>query len=661
MTCVLLFVLGHASPAFSQQTGESESVLVGRITHITGKLLRYVPEERDWIVAVRDAPFGLNDAVYSDHAGKAEFVMPNATLMRVGGDTQIQVMALRNDVTETDVALGTARFYNKGADALIKTTTPFGYVLAKGGTLFDLYVGDQSCEVIALKGVVTFVPESDQARYDAAAGSSSLISDGKRVTSGEAKVDADWDDWNGERDSVWSNKAKLKGESVRHIPPPLYGDAYDLDVNGRWERVYYEGSYHNLWRPVYVHPGWRPYTVGRWTTYYGDQCWVPAEPFGYVTHHYGSWVYINPFWYWAPPFVGAGISVGPSLSISFGWYPGRVGWFGAGASIGWFPLAPWEPYYTRYYWGPRVVVVNTVNINSIHMKIDNYRYADYAVSVPRNSFYREKSYHHSKVIKNVDRTIIVKNQYITSPVVNEKIFKNFDAHPEKFTMTNAVAYKRPHREAQERIDGNREITGKTQALNAAALERKATRFKAGKAARDEAMVLPRPSLTSRLVDPGDINKPRSEVRFQQRELKVKPKSVQESAVVRPQIPDRMRETGKPVIQPVSPRKKVQPKEIRERPAAPAREVQRPAPAAPSKPGDVRGRDKEHDADVQPGQRELMRTPENHDVREKSERTLQELQERTPDQPGEERGRVVRPGRGVKPGDPDSKGPDPLLQ
>ena len=26
-------------------------------------------------------------------------------------------------------------------------------------------------------------------------------------------------------------------------------------------------------------PGWRPYTSGRWSVYYGDNCWIPDEPF----------------------------------------------------------------------------------------------------------------------------------------------------------------------------------------------------------------------------------------------------------------------------------------------------------------------------------------------------------------------------------------------
>ncbi len=120
--------------------------------------------------------------------------------------------------------------------------------------------------------------------------------------------------------------------------------------------VYYEGRYRPFWRPT-VAAGWAPFTAGRWSAYYGDQCWIPYEPFGYVTHHNGNWVYAGNFWYWAPPVVSVQVGIGPMLGLGFGWYPGRVGWIHSGVNIGWIPLAPFEPYYCHRRWGPRTVVV----------------------------------------------------------------------------------------------------------------------------------------------------------------------------------------------------------------------------------------------------------------------------------------------------------------
>ena len=96
-----------------------------------------------------------------------------------GATPRYSYLALREDAAEIDVASGTARFYNRSQKALIKATTPFGYVLARPGTAFDLYVGDESAEVISLDGAVDFVLGEGESRYVVEAGGVSIISDGK--------------------------------------------------------------------------------------------------------------------------------------------------------------------------------------------------------------------------------------------------------------------------------------------------------------------------------------------------------------------------------------------------------------------------------------------------------------------------------------------------
>ena len=191
------------APAVCVQAGNSEGpALVGRITFIDGQLLRYVYDEQDWVATVKDAPFGIEEAVYSSDTGKAEFKLPNGVWVRTGSDTQIQLIVLRDDLTEIDVASGTTRFYNKSQKALIKATTPFGYVLARPGAAFDLYVGDDSAELISLDGAIDFVLGDGQARYTVQAGGASIVSDGKVAVEGDGQVDAAWDEWNLKREEL---------------------------------------------------------------------------------------------------------------------------------------------------------------------------------------------------------------------------------------------------------------------------------------------------------------------------------------------------------------------------------------------------------------------------------------------------------------------------
>ncbi len=488
-----------------------EGLLVGRISHVEGQLLRFVPAEKDWVATVRDAPFGMDDALYSDQDAKAEFIMPNRTWVRIGGSTQIQLIALKADVTEVDVASGVARFYNKSPDALIKATTPFGYVVGQPESTFDLYVGDQSAEVIALGGKVDFIHAGDEVRYEVVHGSSSLIADDTQVGTGEATVDESWDDWNEERDNLWSRRLSVKGDSVRYLPSYLHDEAYVMEENGRWEMVSYEGKKRRLWRPTRVDSGWAPFTAGRWTEYYGDNTWIPDEPFGYATHHYGNWVYVNNAWYWGPP---QAVGVGP------GWYPGRVAWIGSGADVGWVPLAPRERYYSHYAWGPAATVIGTAAV--VGLTIGSLAYLNHAVVVPQHRFYGVNNYNRVRVT-NIDRTTII-NNYQAAPVVNNAIFKNHSTDRNRFNFTDVKVADKPHNTVLKRIERNQGIARQEGArVNARTLRENMTRTRLAPLPTQSAVAPPK--VTNRIVPVSQVDKPPSEVERQPRALKEKSKRV----------------------------------------------------------------------------------------------------------------------------------------
>ncbi len=563
------------------RSGDSgEGVLVGRIAHIEGQLLRYVPEEKDWVATVKDAPFGLEDSLYSEAKARAELIMPNGARTRIGGNTQIQLITLRMDVTEIDVASGVARLYNRSTSGVIKTTSPFGYVVAPAGTIFDLYVGDQSLEIICLKGKVDFILNRDQSRYEVIAGSASVVSDGQQVTSGQGNVDADWDDWNAERDRFWLQRTEVKGDSMQYLPPALYDESYSLDENGRWERVYYEGGYRTFWRPITVSAGWAPFTVGRWTVYYGDNCWVPYEPFGYVTHHYGNWVFVDSSncWYWAPPVVSVGVNVGPFLAIPFGWYPGRVGWIHSRSHIGWIPLAPFEPYYCHRSWGPRTMIFNNSNINSIN--INRYQYINRAVVINQNNFYNVNNYQNVR-IANINRNTII-NNYRAAPVINNTVIHNYEHIRQRHDFTNIRVEQKPHDIVLDRIRHNEQFAQQTRDRNANVIQRDVAAIQHAKPVPDIKIEAPR--VTDRLVRGSEAGRPQTELQLQQRELKGRSKPPSEMVTGQGQPfegqPGRLR----PEVQPGEPdRDRMLTDEgAKARPLKPGTEMQTPG-AGPSSP------------------------------------------------------------------------------
>ena len=439
------------TPTANQE--EERPVLVGRISHIEGQLLRYVPDEEDWVETVRDTPFGINDTLYSNKDTRAEIIIPNNTWMRIDSDTQIQLITIKDDVTEIDVISGVVRFYNKGSDALIKAVTPLGYVMGPPGTGFDLIVDHDYMEVVASKGTVYFDHNTAGEQFEAIAGSSSIIANRWQVTVGDAVADPNWDEWNRDRDALWAKRIRTGGESVRYLPPGLYHHAYVLESHGRWQRVYYDGAYYYFWRPVHLTVGWAPFTVGRWTAWYGEHTWIPYEPFGYVTHHYGCWVLVNGFWYWAPPVARIRVHLGPPLlDIGFAWYPGRVAWIHSGVHIGWVPLAPYEPYYCHRRWGRRTIVVRDVNITNVY-NITRYRYFKHAILIHRKNLYKVNNYRNVRIRNIKNRTIVKKNRVI--PVVNETVIRDYRKTRKKYNFANNNVKQKPHGTVIKRIQQNR--------------------------------------------------------------------------------------------------------------------------------------------------------------------------------------------------------------
>ena len=490
-------------------------VMVGRVYYIEGSLLRYVPEENDWVAAVRDTPFSSGDTLYTGTQGQAELIVPNGTWIRIGDNTQVQFMGLDSDVSEVDMGSGLARFYNKDSDLVIKATSPFGYVLVYPGGVFDFYVGENSAEVVALKGTITFVHAATNARYEISPGNPSILADQSQVSSGDAGVDPSWDGWNRTRESFWASKVRTTGRSVQYLPAALRNDAYVFEENGRWEQVNYDGGNRWFWRPTRVAAGWAPFTNGRWTDWYGDQTWVPSEPFGYTTHHYGNWIYARNNWYWAPPV--ATVTVGlPLLNIGFFWNPGRVSWIHSGANVGWVPLAPRETYYSHNRWGgPHVVNVTNVNITQINVHPRNYAYARHAVVVPQRDFYTVNNYKTVRV-QNINNTTII-NNYQAAPVVDNKVINNYSTNKQKYNFTDTPVKEKPHKTVTERIETNQKVIKQGKIEKASVMEQQVKGIKEGKINREAK--IQQPKVTNYIVPANEINRPKSEMKLQQKEIK----------------------------------------------------------------------------------------------------------------------------------------------
>jgi len=425
--CTGLLVIMTSISADAQSLVEdsaAEQILVGWISHTEGEVLRHEPEEGVWIPVVQDFPFTLNDTLHAGEGARAEIIIPNNTWIRIGDVTRIQVIDLREDLTDVEIDSGMARFYNKGTYSAIRLRTPFGDVEAPPETRFDVYANIDSVEVICLRGGVYFTHGKTAQRVEVIEDSSSLVANNRGIRAGTGYEDPVWRAWNRDRDALWADKTKPGMKSLDNLPPALQDHAYDLEENGVWERVYYEGGTRYLWRPIYIGSTWAPFTVGRWTIRYGENTWFPLEPFGYVTHHYGNWIFTRGRWYWAPPSARIHGYVSASFfHIAFAWYPARVAWIHYGVDIGWIPLGPRERYYCHHRWGPRVVVIRNKRMNKGSAGVTRYRNYRHAVVVHQEDLYAAGNYRHHRTLTG--NSARVASRYRVSPVLDRKIMERY--------------------------------------------------------------------------------------------------------------------------------------------------------------------------------------------------------------------------------------------
>ncbi|HUJ69001.1 MAG TPA: hypothetical protein VLW86_05735, partial [Syntrophorhabdales bacterium] len=85
---LMIFSAVAAGLALPSLAAEGQPMVVGRVTLVEGNLLRYVPEESDWIGTIGDVPFAAGDTFYSGDQGRAELMAPNGSQARLGTATE---------------------------------------------------------------------------------------------------------------------------------------------------------------------------------------------------------------------------------------------------------------------------------------------------------------------------------------------------------------------------------------------------------------------------------------------------------------------------------------------------------------------------------------------------------------------------------------------
>ena len=345
------------------------------IRFVDGDVMFRTPDDAEWLYASINTPVDEGDSVWCPDGSRVEIQLPDGTMIRLDGGSQLDLLANTDGFTHLHLASGRLYLMTSqisGIDSL-QIDAADTTVLPAARTRLGIDMLPDSHEDVAIFEGTAYV-EGNGNRTNVHAGEQITLDEGQSEILPLYPEDS-WETWNMERDRAQSRSAR----SDYYLPDELRDQAADLDTNGTWVRV---PDYGMVWRPtVILSDDWAPYRAGRWIWKGDDYVWVSDENWGCVPYHYGRWAVVAGIgWCWVPPARG-----------DVYWGPGYVGWYTTGSLVGWTPLAPGEIFYGHRRYGRNSAIISNVNVNPATVVYRN-RYTPGGLSVVRqNDFLRGRT------------------------------------------------------------------------------------------------------------------------------------------------------------------------------------------------------------------------------------------------------------------------------
>ena len=285
-----------------------EHARVLRVSLIKGEVRSLLRAgENEWERARLNTPLVEGDTLSTGRDSRLEIQADSRNFIRVGPDSVLKVVTLRDEGIALSLSEGTATFRL----SRFEQDKEYFEVDAPRSTIAAERTGQYRIDVSRDGAVSVTVREDGRARvYSNNSGFELRSGRTARLyidSAGEADWDLiraaefdEWDSWNREREEYLASRLKYEGRD-RYYDAEVYG-AEELDLYGDWQ---YTSDYGYVWRPhttvINNYYNWAPYRYGHWVwcNPYG-WTWVADEDWGWAPYHYGRWVYVNNYWCWAP-------------------------------------------------------------------------------------------------------------------------------------------------------------------------------------------------------------------------------------------------------------------------------------------------------------------------------------------------------------------------
>jgi len=308
---------------------------VVRISLLTGEVRLKRNGNKEWERAQVNTALVEGDAVSTDHDARLELQIGARNFVRLGADTMVRVVTLRDEGIALSVVEGTASVRLAKFDReheYFEIDAPKTTLAAERNGLYRVDVSREGRVRVSARDGGHARIYSETSGFALRDGrTAELIVEGTDAGDWEfvAGNTADsWDDWVNQRERYLADRLRY---DVQYYDNDIWG-AEDLYAYGDWT---YTKDYGWVWRPhasvVSAYADWTPYRYGTWVWIapYG-WTWVGQEPWGWAPYHYGRWVYYNNYWAWSPR--------GRYYRHSW-WRPALVAFYiSFGDNVCWYPL-----------------------------------------------------------------------------------------------------------------------------------------------------------------------------------------------------------------------------------------------------------------------------------------------------------------------------------
>ncbi len=355
-----LLGLAVAQPALAQQ--QEPPARVGSVSYVSGTIAFHTAGETQWSAAGVNYPVATGGSFWTDPQARAELQIGPSTVDMAGG-TEIDVTDLNEQVAQIGIPQGALYLHLRQLEAgqSFEIDLPQGavWLLQPGAYDIDAGAANQPARVAVFAGSARFVGGSADTGVNP--GDTAVLSGSNPVTVQVARAAPDaFVAWARSRDYQQSQVAA----ATHYVSPQMTGYA-DLDQYGGWQT---SPQYGEVWYPSQEPANWAPYRDGRWVWVQPwGWTWVDQQPWGFAPFHYGRWAYMDNRWGWVPGQYVPQPVYAPALVAFVGAAAGGFIAGGGGPSVGWFPLAPNEPYWPSYTHNQNYIRnVNRANVRDIN-------------------------------------------------------------------------------------------------------------------------------------------------------------------------------------------------------------------------------------------------------------------------------------------------------